>query len=424
MGTWVERQWIPSDAPGLARRSRRGGPYRAFVPDRLSTRNLRVPGDMSRKAAVVERRILDLSSSGTITGLEGIARFLMRSEAIASSRIEGLAPSPDKVAVAELAKSDLQENIAGVSRIAELVANNVVALRELSSMSAKHQDLSVQDVIALHALLLDDNRIQGLRTTQNWIGGSNYHPIDAEFVPPPEDEVPGLMADLLDYLNGAEHGALIQAAIVHAQFETIHPFGDGNGRIGRSLIHSVLQRRGLTPSPVLPVSMVLGTWSDRYIEGLTSFRASDDGLPIWLNTFIEATSIAVDQATMLSSDIADLREDWAVRVDEQRSAAGKTRALRADAAESRIMVLLPDAPVLTAATAANELGISESAGRLALEKLTEAGVLRRKSIGKRVTGYIADELLDLVTIAERQLASTRFDTAISPANARAVPKRP
>lgn len=88
------------------------------------------------------------------------------------------------------------------------------------------------------------------------------------------------------------------------------------------------------------------------------------------------------------------------------------------------MALLLDAPVLTASAAANELGISQSAGRLALEKLTEAGILRRKSSGKRVTGYIADELLDLVTIAERQLASTRFDTAISSAVARAVPEHP
>ena len=78
------------------------------------------------------------------------------------------------------------------------------------------------------------------------------------------------MDDVVKYLNSASHGALVQAAILHAQFETIHPFADGNGRIGRALIHLVLERRGLATSPVLPVSMVLGTWSEGYVAGLTA----------------------------------------------------------------------------------------------------------------------------------------------------------
>ena len=104
----------------------------------------------------------------------------------------------------------------------------------------------------------------GIRKIQNWIGGSGRTPIGAEFVPPPP-------------------GALTQAAIIHAQFETIHPFADGNGRVGRALIHGTLLRRGLTHQTILPISLILGTWSKRYVEGLTAFRQGD--VPRWLDTF-------------------------------------------------------------------------------------------------------------------------------------------
>lgn len=433
MGTWVERHWTPSDAPALSRRSRSGGPYHAYVPDTLRHRDLAIPAELSRRAAQVERKILDLSRPGGGHGLEGIARFLLRSEAIASSRIEGLAPAPDKVAMAELAQ---REEIAGFSRTARLVANNVSVLRKLGQTigeSMPDAGVTVDEIVALHAGLLGDERLEGLRTTQNWIGGSSWTPIDAEFVPPPPEMVPDLVLDLADYMSGAEHGALIQAGIVHAQFETIHPFGDGNGRIGRALIHAVLQRRGLTPSPVLPVSMVLGTWSDRYVDGLTAFRSDDresaemadaTGLARWLSTFVEAADIAVEQADDLSRKIGDLAAEWDERYEKYRMENGKRRALRVDSADARILAGLPDTPVLTSATAADDHGVSAAAARRALDDLAEAGILRKRSMGKRTYGFVADELLDLVTIAERRLASTRFDTALAPPTGRAVPERP
>ncbi len=99
----------------------------------------------------------------------------------------------------------------------------------------------------LHRALLPDDRHPGMREVQNWIGGDDWHPLDADFVPPPPDRVPALMADLVEYMNGVVHAPLIQAAIVHAQFETVHPFTDGSGRVGRALIHAVLSRRGVDP---------------------------------------------------------------------------------------------------------------------------------------------------------------------------------
>src|SRR5665811_1420877 len=115
------------------------------------------------------------------------------------------------------------------------------------------------------------------RSEQNWIGGSAFNPCSAEYVPPPHELVPDLVADLCEFCNDDSLPAVAQAAIAHAQFETIHPFVDGNGRMGRALLHLVLRRRGLAPRILPPISLILATWSRDYIGGLTGARY--DGSP-------------------------------------------------------------------------------------------------------------------------------------------------
>jgi len=268
----------------------------------------------------------------------------------------------------------------------------------------------------------------GIRKTQNWIGGSSYHPLDAEFVPPPPELVPGLMADLVAYLDGAVHGPLVQAALVHAQFETIHPFGDGNGRVGRALIHAVLRRRGLVPAPVLPVSMVLHTKSDRYVRGLQAFRtdpgderAAMEGIVRWIEVFTDAADSAVDQAERVASEITQLRAEWTRTMSTHREASGLRGAVRADSVAARLLNDLPASPVLTAGIVADTYRTSQVAARRALDELAEAGVLRKRSVGPRVTGYFAHDVLDIVGAAERRLASTRFDTRAAPPTGFPVP---
>ena len=419
--------WEPTHGRGLVSRDRRGGRYPAYLPDPLCTRPIQIPAALSISAAQVERRILLLTDRPDAENLEGISRFLLRSEAIASSMIEGIAPSPQQVAIAELAQD---ERIRGFSAQAGLVANNITVLRKAAFDLVQASRVTVDDVIALHANLLPDEKNHGLREVQNWIGGSNWNPLEADYVPPPANAVPDLMADFVTYLNGSAHGPLIQAGLVHAQFETIHPFTDGNGRVGRALIHTVLARRGLAPRAILPVSLVLATLRDSYVGGLSAFRyvgapLSDpaiNGVATWLERFVHAADIAVEQATRLAGEVDLLREEWRRRLAGWRTERRLRPEPRAGSATSRILALLPEAPMLTARTVQRLLDVSFPRARDALDELADAGVLSRKGVDRGTTGYLAGEVLDLVGLTER-LASTQFDTRVSKPN-RSVPAMP
>lgn len=472
MGRRVTRFWENPHEGGLRRRDRRSGEYRAYVPDPLVGAALVLSPGTEALAARAEARVRAL---GALPDMAGIARFLLRSEAIASSRIEGVAPSAHRVALAELAQ---QEEVRGLSEQARAVARNVTLVRAAVEELSGAQPVTADRLLALHRSLLPDSpEHHGTRSTQNWVGGSSYHPLDADFVPPPPELVPDLVADLLTYLNGATHAPLIQAALVHAQFETIHPFADGNGRVGRALIHTVLTRRGLPAGMILPTSPVLSTLSGEYVEALSRFREagdpggpdaeshrpdaagpdgpdalgdpgglgksgdpngadepggpggpnepseSDGGRDAWISFFLGAVVLACDQAERISAELADVREEWNESLRKWIAREGGGRALRRDSAALRILEGLPGAPVLTIATASRIYGVSRTASSRGLETLRAAGILTTESIGARRRAYTAPAVLDTITWAERRLASTRFDTRIC-APARAVPARP
>ena len=428
MAAWESVHWDSDITSGVPRAQQGSGTYQRYVPDSVDGTALAIDPVVSRKVAAIERGIRSLNGDGA-EGLAGIARFLLRSEAIASSRIEGIAPSAQQVALAELGQS---ETVRGISDQARLVANNMTVVREATTELVDAEVLSVDHVIDLHkSLLPDEPRHHELRTVQNWIGMSDRSPIGADFVPPDPDHVPALMADLVDYLNGAAHAPLIQAALVHAQFETIHPFTDGNGRVGRALIHTVLARRGLVDRAVLPISLVLATLHDTYIDGLTSFRhASEPGseaataaINTWLDTFVDAAAIAVQQSNDLVTRIAALRDDWTERLTAHRVASGIRPTPRADSAVARLLAQLPEAPVVTATTLARILDVSFPAASAALDELRQAGIVTTRTIERGATAYMAREVLDIVTLSERALASTQFDTRVAQPN-RSAPAAP
>ena len=457
MGRWITRFWENPHEGGLRRRDRRSGEYRAYVPDPLVGAALVLSPGTEALAARAEARVRAL---GALPDMAGIARFLLRSEAIASSRIEGVAPSVHRVALAELAQ---QEEVRGLSEQVRAVARNVTLVRAAAEELSGAQPVTADRLLALHRSLLPDSpEHHGTRSTQNWVGGSSYHPLDADFVPPPPELVPDLVADLLTYLNGATHAPLIQAALVHAQFETIHPFADGNGRVGRALIHTVLTRRGLLAGMILPTSPVLSTLSDEYIEALSCFRKagdpdwpdalgdpggpgksgdpngpsrpggpggpnepgeSDGGRDAWISFFLGAVVLACDQAERISAELADVREEWNESLQKWVAREGGGRALRRDSAALRILEGLPGAPVLTIATASRIYGVSRTASSRGLEILRTAGILTTESIGAGRRAYTARAVLDTITWVERRLASTRFDTRVC-APARVVPAGP
>lgn len=429
MGT-LHRAFWESSGEGLRRADRRSGAYEWYSPDCLVGRPLTLDAELEVLLADAEAAVRRLERQDAHGDLVGIARFLIRSEAIASSKIEGIAPAVRSVAIAELAQ---QEDIDGVTAQAKRVADNMTAVRTATDRLGDGRRVTVDDIVDLHgALLADEPHHHGIRTEQNWIGGSDWHPLDAEFVPPHPERVPELLDDLVAYLNGAGHAPIVQAGLVHAQFETIHPFTDGNGRVGRALIHTVLTRRGLTGAAVLPVSLVLATFSDRYVEGLTDFRVGiddgagerDAGANRWLRTFATSVIEAVAEADRLRAELESLRDEWAEQLDAARLEAGRKRGPRSDSTTMRLLENLPATPVLTTRTVESMYGVSEPAAARALDELATARILQVRSAGAgRRRLHIARAVLDLVTVSERRLASTRFDTRVSEP-VRNVPRLP
>lgn len=236
-----------------------------------------------------------------------------------------------------------------------------------------------------------------LRDTQNWIGGNAYNPGRADFVPPPPERVKDLMNDLVALVNRTDLPPLVQAAVAHAQFETIHPFADGNGRVGRALIHVVLRRRGLAPRYVPPVSLVLAADARAYVAGLTAFR--EDRAAGWILLFANAIERAAAKASELALRLAELQERW-------RERAGRPR--RHSSAEA-LIVELPAHPIVTVATAQKLLGRSKQAVNEAIAVLAEKGVLHPVTLAKRNRAWEARELFGLIDDVERELA-TPIDT--------------
>jgi Fic family protein len=249
----------------------------------------------------------------------------------------------------------------------------------------------VEEILAIHrALLTVSSRpeIAGqTHTTQNWVGGNDYNPCGAAFVPPPPDEVAALIDDLCAFCNAQHLPPIVQAAVAHAQFETIHPFIDGNGRTGRALVQVLLRRRRLAPAYVPPISIVLAADKAAYIEGLTMYRNGD------IAASIERISAAAAQAAGLAkgylTDVGDLQRTWRDRLT-------KHRRPRSDAAAWAVIDVLPGHPMITVSVAVAATGRTKPAVNQAFAQLAEAGVLIPLSDIRRNRVWEAAGLLDLL----------------------------
>ncbi len=393
-GYYVDRLWEPNPA-GQGRRARRGGRYRAFVPDPVADRDFQLEADavvaLHRATKALER--LQYTPTRVAT-LGAVAQNLLRSESVASSRIEDVLISHRRLARAAHASPGKRRRD---NRAAE-VLGNVEAMKYAIDVGAR-SEIGVADLIEIHRLLLHsaaDPGIAGVvRTTQNWIGGNDYNPLDAAFVPPPPDRVQDLLEDLCSFISRDDLPPIEQAAIAHVQFETIHPFADGNGRTGRALIYAVLRRRGEVTKYIPPISLLLAAAPKAYVSGLNAYRAGDASA--WCELFAEVTEGAARAAERLAEEIESQEHEWLQR-------AGPPRR---DSAARLLIGALPEQPVLDSATAQRLTGRSHVAANGALRQLEEVGILRRLNERKWGRVWECDELLDLVEDFEASVAAAR-----------------
>jgi len=232
-----------------------------------------------------------------------------------------------------------------------------------------------------------------VHASQNWIGGNGYNPRGAAFIPPPEDEVGRLLADLVMFMNRQDLPITFQAAVAHAQFETIHPFADGNGRTGRCLIHVVYKRGRAADRFVPPVSLVLATEGDAYIRGLTSYR--EDRLQDWCADFALTVIRACRAARLLAQHLAALQTTWLEQLGPARQ----------DSSSRRLIAVVAGQPILRVQHVVELLDVGTSAAHKALNELEAAGVLKQVTVGKRNRAWEAVGLLALIDAFVRTLAT-------------------
>ena len=321
--------------------------------------------------------------------LAALSMLLLRAESVASSKIEQVEASMEDFA---RASHGTKANASATMMVA-----SAQALDRLIHTVGPEYPITLDNVLAAHRILMASDPVERpyagcLRDMQNWIGGSDYSPLGALYVPPPPETVPGYLEDLLEFANRDDVPVLVQAAVVHAQFESIHPFTDGNGRIGRALINTILRRRGTTASVVIPIASALVARRETYFDVLTEYRRGDVGPMI--RALAQATRSSARESAISARRLAEMPSQW---LDAYTETHG--RPPRAGSAGRKILEQLPSEPFFTTEDMEDAIGGAASSVYRAIELLVEAGILRPLTQRKRKqmwsSGSIIDELEDL-----------------------------
>jgi Fic family protein len=236
----------------------------------------------------------------------------------------------------------------------------------------------------MHAVLLEQHepKIAGKwRSAPVWIGSSSYGPHTASFVPPHHTRVVPAIDDLVRFMQRDDLSVLPQAAIAHAQFETIHPFPDGNGRTGRAIVHCLFRGKRLTRQVTVPVSAGLLTDTKRYFDALAAYRAGD-AQPI-VERFAEASFDSVVNGRRLVAELRAIRAAWSDMITSRRQAT-----------VWRALDIVFQHPVLDNALIQRELDVSPMGADAAITQLVEIGALQEITGGRRNRRYAAGHVLD------------------------------
>jgi Fic family protein len=301
------------------------------------------------------------------------AAVLLRSESAASSKIENLTASARAIAEAELHP--------GTGQNASLIVANERAMTAAIALAGR---INPDAILAMHGALLGASSPASAgrwRDEQVWIGGSDFGPHGAASVPPHHSRVPAAIDDLVAFIDRDDVPVLAHAALAHAQFETIHPFPDGNGRTGRALLHAHLRRKRLTRNVTVPVSAGLLGDTDAYFAALTRYREGD---PVAIVDQLAAAAFAaVGNGRALAADLRFVRQGWEDRIRARRGANAW-----------RIADLLLRHPVVNSGLIASELGVAPQNTYRSLRALVDAGVAVEFTDRKRNQLWRAPEVLD------------------------------
>lgn len=358
------------------------------MPALLVDRDLTLDAPTAAKSAAAATEVAH-AAEALDAGYEPLARLLLRSEGVASSYIEGVTALVVDVVLA-------QEQLGpGGTGGAAWVACNLAAVSQAVTSAENGEALSIETLCEWHRTLMTgsptpERYIGVIRNEQGWIGGTS--PLDAHLVTPPPDRLSVLLDDLIAYVNRVDIDPIAQAAISHAQFEIIHPFGDGNGRVGRVLVAWVLTRRLALLVPP-PVSVAIAADVAGYSSGLALFRLGDHRR--WITWFANAVASGGRTQRALISNVDQIRQQWR---DQLATGDRKTRS---DAAVFAALDLLPRHVVLTSPILAHELQISRKASLATLHRLVEAGILTEwgtvspQASGRPAALFVSRDLLGL-----------------------------
>lgn len=399
-----EKTWV-SDGEGLSRKDRKSCRYEIFIPDHLTNRDFYFSAAVTADISEAEQAITKFNAEATsLVSTEALARLLLRAECVASSKIEGLAVHPKRLLKAEAGLDVIKGRADDSAR--EILANIRVAEMAINKITSG-DEITLDLILEVNKLLITDPRLANkagkLRQEQNWVGGSSYNPCSADFVPPNDELVPDLMADLIEFCNQDDISPIAQAAIAHAQFETIHPFIDGNGRTGRVLIQMILRKRNLSPRVLPPVSLVLATQVDSYIGGLEATRLVGDpdsseirdGINLWVGRFAAACKRAVENSLAFEGLAQEIEDSW-------RKKIGK---IRKNSSSDLLLGGLIGMPIVTVETAKSITTAGYKATNEAIENLVNHGILEPLSSDKRNRAFEAREMIQAFADLEERLTS-------------------
>lgn len=347
-----------------------------WVPPKIARRDPYLPNQLLAEAEQAAAAIVNLDRNSH-SAYAALAAFLVRTDSLASSKIEYIDAGP-----VDLAKAMVGAKSSRSATVTLEAINATTAIIEAAEAGAIEADAVLT---AHHSLMRDDlherEHSGRWRSMQNWIGGSDYSPRNALYVPPPPRRVPALMQDLFHFANRNDVSVIVQAGVVHAQFESIHPFTDGNGRIGRALINAVLRRRGLTTSTVVPVAAALLANRSRYFDQLQSYREGD--LEGFVSFFVRATSIACQVAQESADALVQLPQRW-----------GSLAKPRKSSTLGKLLDALLANPVVNGEQAARLTQAHIDSAYVAIDALAAAGILREITGRKRDRVWVAHEVLD------------------------------